>query len=179
MRPHFCLWTVLVWVYSEFVVLDLYLKKKKKEFEQPPESQGAGSGILSTHSHATHVAAGPQEAEGSSPAGQVSKSSQGLTTTSWLHLPCSLLRQVSMASTWSTFSELRLAQNAPAHPCLIYFFFFIYICIIDYTFINTLSPCILHTQKLNRMRPFSTKAGGGRVEGWGDLIRKFTSRGFM
>lgn len=128
MRPHFCLWTVLVWFYSEFVVLDLYLKKKKKkEFEQPPESQGAGSGILSTHSHATHVAAGPQEAEGSSPAGQVSKSSQGLTTTSWLHLPCSLLRQVSMASTWSTFSELRLAQNAPAHPCLIYIFFFFYI----------------------------------------------------
>ncbi len=46
------------------------------------------------------MAAGPREAEGSSPAGQVTQSSQGLTTTIWPHLPCSLLLQVSMASTW-------------------------------------------------------------------------------
>lgn len=34
-----------------------------------------------TYSHATHVASGPWEAEGSSPAGQVTQSSQGITTT--------------------------------------------------------------------------------------------------
>lgn len=152
--------------------------KKKMHIEQLLGSQEAGSGMLSTHSHATHVAAGPQEVGGFSPAGQVSKSSQGLTTTSWLHLPRSPLRQVSMASTWGsssadTFSELRLAQNAPhTHAWYIKMF-------TAYAFINTLSTCILHTQRLNRMRPFSTKAGAGRVEGGGDLIRKFTSRGFM
>lgn len=143
-------------------------KKKKKPTEQPPGSQEAGSGILSTHSHATHVVAGPQEAERSTPAGQISRSSQGLTTTSWLQLPCSLLRQVSMASTWGnsisdTFSELKLPQDAPAHPCLIYKN--VYTCIKNYTLINTLSACVLHTQRLNRIRPCNTKAGGGRVEG--------------
>lgn len=154
---------------------------KKKPTKQPPASQEASSGILSTHSHATHVVAGPQEAERSSPAGQISRSSQGLTTTSWLHLPCSLLRQVSMASTWGnsisdTFSELKLPQDAPAHPCLIYKN--VYTCIKNYTHKHTLSMCIAHT-RLNRIRPCNTKAGGGRMEGWGDLIRKFTSRGFM
>lgn len=105
------------------------INNHKKPIEQPSGSQEADFGILSTHSHATHVAAGPQEAEGSSPAGQVSKSSQGLTTTSWLHLPCSLLRLDGFHMGQLHLRHfLRLAQNALTHYLI---FKNVNICIVD------------------------------------------------
>lgn len=100
------LWTVSVWSRCWIVVLDPQSKKKKKNspgYENKlPGSCEAVPGFWVTYSHATHVVAGPREVEGSSPAGQVTQSSQGLSTTIWPHLPCSLLLWVSMASTWCT-----------------------------------------------------------------------------
>lgn len=71
---------------------------------QEAERRFLGFGWLT---HTQHVVAGPREAKGSSPAGQVTQSSQGLTITIWPHLPCSLPLQVSMASTWRpTISDI-------------------------------------------------------------------------
>lgn len=97
-----CLWTVPpVWSHLSFVVLDPRLEKQPRLWEQAARKpRGGFRGFWVNYSHATHVAASPREAEGSSPAGQVTRSSQGLTTTIWTHLPCSPPLQVSMASTW-------------------------------------------------------------------------------
>lgn len=114
----------------EFGVFDPW-KKKHKLCDQPPGSHEAVSSLSTLTQHMWRRVLG--RPRGSSPAGQVTKSSQGLTTSSWLHLPRSLLRQVSMASTWSTsisdtFSEPMPAQNTPTHRCLM--FKILYICII-------------------------------------------------
>lgn len=102
----------------EFVGFDP-LKKKHKLCDQPPGSHEAVSALSTLTQHMWRLVLG--RPRGSSPAGQVTKSSQGLTTSSWLHLPRSLLHQVSMASTWSTsipdtFSIPTPAQNTPTHP---------------------------------------------------------------
>lgn len=122
----------------EFVGFDPLKKKKTKNeklCDQPPGSREAVSALSTLTQHMWRLVLG--RPRGSSPAGQVTKSSQGLTTSSWLHLPRSLLRQVSMASTWSTsisdtFSEPMPAQNTPTRPLVMY---------------KNLDICIIHGYK--------------------------------
>lgn len=72
---------------------------------QEAERRFLGFGWLTLTQHMWRLVLGRQR--GSSPVGQVTQSSQGLTTTIWPHLPRSLPLQVSMASTWRpTISDI-------------------------------------------------------------------------